>query len=257
MAVEACGEGSTLSENCGRPPVRQRRGEAPRATTAQPTVRPESSESPEGPSRTATESGNPVSNSNRRMSINHSVAPAQQRGPHLPADEESAPAFFNRKRKAQQLNNPKIARNTRAQVRVAALNIKGRRGTSIKELGHKWHDIHRMLFDEKIGVMAVTETHLSVQRARKIQQDEYLSKRMEIFNSIAMERPGRKGVAMVLNREITNTVGIKFRRLIPGRAILATIPWHGKITLRFLRYMLRQTPRLKTENSGKGYMIYG
>jgi hypothetical protein len=149
-------------------------------------------------------------------------------------DEESAPAFFNRKRKAQQLNNPKITRNTRAQVRVAALNIKGRGGTSIREPRHKWHEIHRRLIDERIGIMAVTETHLSAAQADEIQRDQILGKRMEIFNSIDIEKPNSKGVAIVLNREITNTVGVKVRRLIAGRAILATIPWHGRLTLTVL-----------------------
>ncbi|KAJ7433933.1 hypothetical protein FB451DRAFT_1419334 [Mycena latifolia] len=49
-------------------------------------------------------------------------------------DEESAPAFLNAKRERQQHNNPKISRNTKAQVTFAALNMNGRNGVNF---GHE------------------------------------------------------------------------------------------------------------------------
>ncbi|KAJ7102971.1 Endonuclease/exonuclease/phosphatase, partial [Mycena crocata] len=134
----------------------------------------------------------------------------------------------------QQRNNPKISRNTRAQITVATLNIKGRGADSIRSSKHKWHDVHRMLFDNKIGILAVTETHLSAAQSIEIENDHVLGKRMRIFNSIDTEKPNSKGVAIVLNHDITNTVGVKVRRLIPGRAILAVIPWHGRSTMTIL-----------------------
>ncbi|KAJ7171783.1 Endonuclease/exonuclease/phosphatase, partial [Mycena crocata] len=125
-------------------------------------------------------------------------------------------------------------RNTRAQLTTATLNIKGRGADSIRSPKHKWHDVNRMMFDERIGVLAVTETHLLVAQATEIQDDHVLGRRMRIFNSIDVEHPNAKGVALVLNREITNVEGVKVRRLIPGRAILAVIPWHGTTTLTVL-----------------------
>ncbi|KAJ7139965.1 hypothetical protein C8R43DRAFT_1089253 [Mycena crocata] len=53
---------------------------------------------------------------------------------------------------------------------------------------------------------------------------------MEIFHSPNPENPSTRGVAIVLNREITNTKDVKVHYLIPGRAILAVLPWHGKLT---------------------------
>ncbi|KAJ7714015.1 Endonuclease/exonuclease/phosphatase, partial [Mycena metata] len=126
------------------------------------------------------------------------------------------------------------AKNTRAQIKVSALNIKGRGAESIQHPKHKWHDIHRMLFDDKIGVLVVTETHLSAAQAAEIQDDPLMGKRIEVFNSIDVERPNSKGVAIVLNKDITNVEGVKTRRLIPGRAILAVLPWHNKLTLTVL-----------------------
>ncbi|KAJ7720260.1 hypothetical protein B0H16DRAFT_1216725, partial [Mycena metata] len=92
----------------------------------------------------------------------------------------------------------------------------------------KWHGLNRLLFDEKIGVMIVGETHLSADQADKIQK--VLGKRMDIYNSTNPENPSTRGIALVLNREITNTKGVKIWYLKPGRAILAMLPWHGKLT---------------------------
>ncbi|KAJ7157688.1 hypothetical protein C8R43DRAFT_883251, partial [Mycena crocata] len=87
-----------------------------------------------------------------------------------------------------------------------------------------------LMFDEKIGMMVVGETHLSTQQALKIQEDGCLGRRMEIFHSPNPENPSTRGIAIVLNREITNTKGVKVHYLIPGRAILAVLPWHGRLT---------------------------
>ncbi|KAJ7145029.1 Endonuclease/exonuclease/phosphatase [Mycena filopes] len=89
-----------------------------------------------------------------------------------------------------------------------------------------------MLFDEKIGVIVVGETHLSVQQADEIQ--EALGQRMDIYHSPDPENPSTRGIAIVLNREITNTKAIKVWYLIPGRAILAVLPWHGRHTITVL-----------------------
>ncbi|KAJ7024196.1 hypothetical protein C8F04DRAFT_969301, partial [Mycena alexandri] len=85
-----------------------------------------------------------------------------------------------------------------------------------------------MLFDEKIGALVVGETHLSAAQADEIQ--EALGKRMDIYHSPNPDNPSTRGVAIVLNREITNTKGVKVWYLKPGRAILAVLPWHGRRT---------------------------
>ncbi|KAF7362365.1 hypothetical protein MVEN_00583200 [Mycena venus] len=67
----------------------------------------------------------------------------------IPSDEDSAPTFLNQKREKQQIGNQKIARNTRAQVRVAGLNVNGRGGTVFASTTNRWNEVNRMLFDEK------------------------------------------------------------------------------------------------------------
>jgi hypothetical protein len=43
-----------------------------------------------------------------------------------------------------------------------------------------------------------------------------------------------KGIAIVLNREQTNTENVIIHNLIPGKAILAILPWHGNRTITVL-----------------------
>jgi exonuclease III len=43
-----------------------------------------------------------------------------------------------------------------------------------------------------------------------------------------------KGIAIVLNREITNINDVQIHYLIQGKAILAKIPWHGTRTITVL-----------------------
>jgi hypothetical protein len=83
--------------------------------------------------------------------------------------------------------------------------------------------------DGRMGVLVVGETHLNSEQVDEIETSDY-GRRPKIFDSIDIENPNAKGVAIVLNREITNAEGIDLRRLIPGRAILTVLPWHGKLT---------------------------
>ncbi|KAJ7018169.1 hypothetical protein C8F04DRAFT_1329314 [Mycena alexandri] len=93
---------------------------------------------------------------------------------------------------------------------------------------HKWHGINRLMFEEKIGALVVGETHLSAAQADEIQT--VLGKRLDIYNSPNPDNPSTRGITLVLNREITNTKGVKIWYLKPGRAILAVLPWHGQLT---------------------------
>jgi exonuclease III len=150
-----------------------------------------------------------------------------------PQNEEHAPAFFTRKRDKQQINNPRISRNTRANIKINAININGVKATSLSQESHKWHRIHRMMDEQKIGILIVAETHMSAAQALEI-EDSFLSRRLKLFNSEFPDKPFMKGVAIVLNREITNINDVQINYLIQGKAILAKIPWHGTRTMTVL-----------------------
>jgi exonuclease III len=87
--------------------------------------------------------------------------------------------------------------------------------------------------EEKIGVLIVAETHMSIAQALEI-EDSFLSRRLKLFNSEFPDKPSMKGIAIVLNRELTNINDVQIHYLIQGKAILAKIPWHGTRTITVL-----------------------
>ncbi|KAJ7861054.1 hypothetical protein B0H13DRAFT_1454520, partial [Mycena leptocephala] len=97
----------------------------------------------------------------------------------------------------------------------------------------KWHGVHRMMREKKIGVLIVSETHMSATQALEI-EESFMNKRLKLYNYEYPDNPAAKGIAIVLNWEITNIEDVKIHYLIPGKAILAVIPWHGKRTMTVL-----------------------
>ena len=124
----------------------------------------------------------------------------------------------------------RIQRNTKANITVATLNMRGRASTTLGPSPiSKWAEISNLMKKNRIGILALQEMHL---------MEEYLSdihklhgRRLLVLNSSMGTNTG--GVAFVLNREITNTQNITTKMIMPGRALLMTLPWHqtSKITL--------------------------
>ncbi|KAK0486817.1 Endonuclease/exonuclease/phosphatase [Armillaria luteobubalina] len=80
--------------------------------------------------------------------------------------------------------------------------------------------------EQKISLLMLQETHLSREYANEILQ--MYGKSMEIFFSADKYNPtGKAGVAVILNKNLIQTEGVVTTDLIPGRALLVQIPWHG------------------------------
>ncbi|KAF8209186.1 hypothetical protein K438DRAFT_1960920 [Mycena galopus ATCC 62051] len=69
--------------------------------------------------------------------------------------------------------------------------------------------------------------------ASKIEED-IACKRLKLFTTLDPDHPNSAGVTLVLNKDITNIEGVETWEIIPGRALLAKIPWYGEITLTVL-----------------------
>ncbi|KAF8877120.1 Endonuclease/exonuclease/phosphatase [Infundibulicybe gibba] len=92
--------------------------------------------------------------------------------------------------------------------------------------------------------MAIQETHLNEERITNIHS--LFNKRMHIINSNDAHHPNAKGIAIILNKSTTKWKEMKSETIIPGRAILATLPWHGENKLKILAIYAPNTP---TENA--------
>jgi hypothetical protein len=108
-------------------------------------------------------------------------------------------------------SKPKIKKKTKATLKIASLNMRGRGDD-------KWNHINQIIREKRIGVLATQETHLNDVHINRIHN--LFDKRIKIYHSIDPNQPNAKGVAIVLNKEITNTTNVVVSEIIPGRALL-------------------------------------
>ncbi|KDQ57930.1 hypothetical protein JAAARDRAFT_47183 [Jaapia argillacea MUCL 33604] len=144
-------------------------------------------------------------------------------GPHNSADQQP-----------QTRGNRHTSRNTRANIQLATLNMKGRASAL---LGHsqisKWTEVYSMMKEKQIGILALQETHLTEENVFNIKK--LFGRRLEVWNSSDPEQPGASaGVAFVINREIANTMDLELEVLVPGQAISLTTQWHNSEKMMFL-----------------------
>jgi hypothetical protein len=104
-------------------------------------------------------------------------------------------------------------KNTKAAIRIASLNIKGWKATGAPQ--PKWNEINQLMREKRIGILLVQEAHLNEERQESI--NTLFRKRLKVYRSEDPENPtGKGGVAVVLNRQLTNVNGVKITKIIPG-----------------------------------------
>ncbi|KZV97012.1 DNase I-like protein [Exidia glandulosa HHB12029] len=114
-------------------------------------------------------------------------------------------------------------KRTLAHLLVSSENMRGRGHPTIAG-STKWAKLVNAIRTEKIGIMAIQETHLL---PRHLQEIEQIYTDLLVINSADPDNPsGAGGVAIVMNKKHTNTHEVETRELIPGRAIMATFNWH-------------------------------
>ena len=105
----------------------------------------------------------------------------------------------------------------------------------------KWAAVSRTMRQDKIGLLALQETHLSDQLAA--QTSALYQRRLTIINSQGSDNPsGSAGVAFVINKEIINPENIQTHTLIPGRAVFISFQWHSNSTLRVINVYAPNKP---------------
>jgi exonuclease III len=96
----------------------------------------------------------------------------------------------------------------------------------------KWLHINQLVKEKKIGVLALQETHLTKEDEDVLNTTPSL--RIHIISSINPVHTNAKGVAIVINKMLLGTSGIKTHEIVPGRAILIIIPWLKDTPIRIL-----------------------
>lgn len=120
--------------------------------------------------------------------------------------------------------------------------MRGRGPLGIDNPENKWLHINQLVKEHRIGVLAIQEAHLTHDHVNHL--NTLFGKRLQIFFSQGPNE-NAQGVAIVINKELTNTKGIKQQEIVPGRAMLITIPWHTTLTLTILNIY---APNVHSEN---------
>ena len=92
----------------------------------------------------------------------------------------------------------------------------------------------------RVAVLAVQETHLMDELAETF--STLFETRLKMFHSPLPETNNAAGVAIVINKSLVDSGGVTCEVLIPGRAILATIPWHAGSTMKVLNVYAPNSP---------------
>jgi exonuclease III len=88
----------------------------------------------------------------------------------------------------------------------------------------KWSEISGMLYEHKIMILALQETHLNQQMTDQLR--ETFSKNLEILASEDPTAPtSTAGIAFVINKALINPTKITAHELVQGRALLLKIKW--------------------------------
>ncbi|KAF8240696.1 hypothetical protein L208DRAFT_1514992 [Tricholoma matsutake] len=88
----------------------------------------------------------------------------------------------------------------------------------------KWNHVNQLVQTEKIGILALQETHLTP--VAEMSLNNLFKQRLHIISSIDPQHTISGSVAIVLNKNIANVHNIKKYVLIPGHAMLVSVPWH-------------------------------
>ncbi|KAJ7161824.1 Endonuclease/exonuclease/phosphatase [Mycena crocata] len=106
---------------------------------------------------------------------------------------------------------------------------------------NKWNHVNQVVREKRLGILVVQEAHMTEERRSDV--EKLFSKRLKLFTSADPENPtGKGGITVVLNRQLTNTNGVKKWEIIPGRAMLMQTNWHRGEMVTFLAIYAPNNP---------------
>ncbi|KAJ7679586.1 hypothetical protein B0H17DRAFT_1139122 [Mycena rosella] len=129
---------------------------------------------------------------------------------------------------------PTSAKSTRSSLNVGSLNIAGRDiATHMSRSNHKSKFVKRMVDENRLGILAMQETHLDDCGAadfHKIYQSWFKT----IHSAHPTSPNSTAGVAFLLNGKFIDIEHVQEIELIPGHALMINIPWHKGRTVTIL-----------------------
>ena len=120
-------------------------------------------------------------------------------------------------------------KTTNATIKVASLNICGGGAIGTRM---KWQHINQIMREKRVALLAVQETHLTEETITDLHSQ--FPGRIHIKHTSDLLHPNSKGVAIILNKQLTKWKEATTREIFPGRALLLTIPWRNNSVINVL-----------------------
>ncbi|KAJ4483023.1 hypothetical protein C8J55DRAFT_488543 [Lentinula edodes] len=124
----------------------------------------------------------------------------------------------------QRHSNDRCHKRTKVFIKIAALNIKGHGNVNIDHTSNKWADIRLTMLQRQIGILVIGEAHMNAERRQEIER--VYEKDLKIYYTKLPNTPNAAGVAIALNKNITNSEGIQTYEVVEGHALLMETYWH-------------------------------
>ncbi|KAK6977098.1 hypothetical protein R3P38DRAFT_2582272, partial [Favolaschia claudopus] len=165
--------------------------------------------------------------------------PAPPSPPNIPPRTYPGPS-------APRRNRARGKKNTKASLKVSALNIKGRGNPNVLHDDNKWYHIWQTVREQKIGVLIVGEAHLDDNHKHDV--DQLFGRVIRLEFTPDTESPSaRAGLAFVLNKKMVKTEDVKTYEIIPCRAMLLEMENVDGTTLSVLGVYAPNRPYLNGE----------
>ena len=159
----------------------------------------------------------------------------------LQAPPLSNPQPTSQPRNSQARANRPTGKRTKANMKIASLNMRGRfyNGTD------KWLHINQLVHDDKIAILTLQETHLTQEQTDNI--NTMFQDTLHVIASVDPENHAARGVTMVINKRLLGVRDIDHYELHPGRALLVSIPWHLQDRINILNVYAPNDPTCSAE----------
>lgn len=112
----------------------------------------------------------------------------------------------------------------RVSMTIGLVNMRGAGPSRADGTPDKWMCINQVMREHRIAVLAVQETHLSIERIERL--NVMFKGSLKVFGSPDGVNPTAvRGVAIVINKKMVDVTGMVCVPLVQGRAVMVVVPW--------------------------------
>ncbi|KIN99806.1 hypothetical protein M404DRAFT_154080 [Pisolithus tinctorius Marx 270] len=112
---------------------------------------------------------------------------------------------------------------------------------------NKWLYINQQMRDDCLAILALQETYLNATQATSL--NDTFTDMLHVITSIDPNHPTAKGIVIALNKHLVKTCEVKTHDIIPGRALLITMPWYQQEELNILNMYAPNDPSTYDERT--------